>query len=129
MKTVYLCGAINGMSDEEATSWRKTAVYDLRGQYTILDPMTRDYRGKEAENVEAIVHGDLEDINNSDVLLVRADRPSWGTAMEVFYAHQQSKRVVVFGVDPERLSPWLRYHSTEVFQTLPEALSHLKQLT
>lgn len=113
----YLAGAINGMSDTEANGWRTDAKI-LMPHIEWLDPMSRDYRGKEAENVEAIVQGDLADIAASDVILVYAVRPSWGTAMEVVYAHQMEKIIVVVC---ERPSPWLRFHATHCLPSLGQA--------
>jgi nucleoside 2-deoxyribosyltransferase len=121
--TVYLAGPINGCTDEEATGWRTEATARLSGAWSVLDPMTRDYRGHEAESVDAIVVGDLRDIAAADALLVNATRPSWGTAMELVYAHQQGKRIVAFGA--ARPSPWLLYHATTVVATLDDALAEL----
>lgn len=126
METVYLCGGINGLSDDEAKGWRAKATAALSGTFDVLDPMARDYRGQEAANVKAIVEGDLADIDAADVLLVRADRPSWGTAMEVFHAFRSGKRVVAFGLaDAFAPSPWLLYHTERVFADLDGALVHL----
>lgn len=121
MPTAYLAGPINGCTDEEAMGWRREAAAALvaRG-VAVLDPMARDYRGIEDANVTAIVEGDLADIQTCDVVLVNATRPSWGTAMEIPYARQMGKRIVVFGV--ARPSPWLRYHADVVVETLADAL-------
>lgn len=119
----YLAGAINGMSDAEANGWRGEAKA-LMPEVEWLDPMRRDYRGREAENVEDIVRGDLADIAACDVLLVYAVRPSWGTAMEVVYAHQMGKHIVVVC---ERPSPWLLYHSTITVRSLADAASHISE--
>jgi nucleoside 2-deoxyribosyltransferase len=121
VKTVYLCGGINGLSDAEANGWRVEATARLSAAFDVLDPMARDYRGKEAENVRAIVDGDLADIAAADVILVRADRPSWGTAMEVYHAFAAGKTVVAFGAGP-RPSPWLAAHATFLAADLTAAL-------
>jgi len=76
--------------------------------------MRRDYRGIEDQNVSAIVENDLVDIRDSDIVLVNAIRPSWGTAMEVVYAKQANKRVIAF-TGGSRVSPWVRYHCECVF--------------
>jgi nucleoside 2-deoxyribosyltransferase len=121
---LYLCGPINGRSDDDCRSWReqvKTLWPDC------LDPMRRDYRGRELEPGIAaeIVAGDLEDINASDALIVYFDKPSVGTSMEVFYAHQQGKPVVVIDKSGAPLSPWLVHHATRVVGTVEEALQCL----
>lgn len=76
----YLCGGINGLSDEDCKNWREDAKAKLVTEH--LDPMRRDYRGKEDESFHEIVLGDLDDIVKSDFVLVNATRPSWGTAPE-----------------------------------------------
>lgn len=79
MKT-YLCGGINGLSDADCRDWREVAKSLLTTE--TLDPMRRDYRGKEDESVQEIVLGDYHDIWQSAFILVNATKPSWGTAME-----------------------------------------------
>lgn len=120
--TVYLCGGINGLSDSECRDWREVAKELLKAD--TLDPMRRDYRGKEDESVNEIVRGDLDDIGASSYVLVNATRPSWGTAMEIVYAYQRRKPIVAF-VGDGRVSPWLRYHCGLIVQTVEEAVAHI----
>ena len=124
MKTVYLCGPINGRTDEDAKNWREQVK---ASHPKCLDPMRRDYRGRELEPgiAREIVDGDIEDIDASDTLLVFFDRPSAGTAMEVFYAKQKGKRVVVIDAQDKPLSPWLVHHSDVVVRSVSEALNLL----
>ena len=65
------------------------------GEENTLDPMRRDYRGREMECVEEIVEGDKLDIDISTHILVIYDRPSVGTSMEVLYAWERKKPVIV----------------------------------
>lgn len=118
---IYLAGGINGLSDDEALTWRRAARAALEPLYDVLDPMDRDYRGQEAQNVEKIVMSDLADINTCDVILVRAERPSWGTGMEIPHAFNNRKLVIIFGAG-DRPSPWLVYHSTHLVADLKAAL-------
>ena len=128
MTTVYLAGGIFGLSDSDATDWREYAKRELHARgYSTLDPMRRDYRGREDEPgiAEEIVHGDVDDIRNSDVIIAMAPRPSWGTAMEVALAHRMG--VPVLTVVPEgRVSPWLAYHSERVCRSLDEAIEGIE---
>lgn len=122
---LYLCGGINGLDDDEAKGWRVEAKRTLSDLWIIHDPMDRDFRGQEAANVDDIVNGDLADILPCHALLVNARRPSWGTAMEVVYAFRSGspqKRIISFGVDPSKASPWLTYHSHFVLATLDEGI-------
>lgn len=118
MQVVYLCGGINGLSDAGCRDWRERAK-DLLHAHT-LDPMRRDYRGKEDDSVSEIVHGDIEDISHSHFILVNANTPSWGTAMEVRIAYDQGRRIVAF-THGSRVSPWLRYHCGHIVDTLESA--------
>lgn len=120
MTTVYLAGPILGCSDAEAIDWREEAKRELVG-LDFLDPMVRDYRGREAEAFAEIVEGDKDDIDTSDVMLAMCPRPSVGTSMEVLYAWQRAMPVVVVAPPGAPVSPWLRYHASEVVETLAEA--------
>lgn len=119
---VYLCGPINGCTDSECTDWREaTKLYFPNS----IDPMVRDYRGKEAEAYREIVELDKRDIRNSDVILVNYDKPSVGTSMEVFYAWTLGIPVVVVAAKDARISPWLRYHSTCIVHSFSDALDKI----
>lgn len=110
---VYLAGPINKCSDAEAKDWREEARTKLQALgHLCLDPMVRDYRGVEKSAFHEIVVGDKIDIANCDRVLVMALKPSWGTAMEVLYAHDHAKRPVAVVENADLASPWLRYHAT-----------------
>lgn len=114
---VYLGGPINGCTDEEARGWRGE-VKQLLARHSIgyLDPMRRDYRGRELQPGVAvhIVENDKEDIRECDVLLMNCQRPSWGTAMEILYGYERAKRVLAVLPAGTTPSPWLLHHA-EVF--------------
>lgn len=117
---IYLAGAINGCSDDEATGWREQFKSMMPGN-GFLDPMDRDYRGNEDENVEAIVRGDMADILISDCVVAYCPRPSWGTGMELRFAHERGRKVCVIVPEGVPVSPWLRFHATELVAGLAEA--------
>jgi nucleoside 2-deoxyribosyltransferase len=124
MRTVYLAGAINGCTDAQAKDWRARVTEAVRGSYAVLDPMARDYRGAEDQNVAAIVSGDYADIAVCDVFLAMAMAPSWGTAMEIHHAFGIGKRVIL--IADGRISPWLRYHSHAIARTVDAAVELLQ---
>lgn len=132
MRTIYLCGPINGRTTDDATNWRELAKQRwMEGGGKCLDPMSRDYRGRELEPGIAaeIVAGDIEDIQNSDAILVFFDKPSVGTAMEVFYAkHVLGKPVVVIDGSDRPLSPWLVHHSDAQVRHMSVALATINML-
>lgn len=109
MNLVYLAGPIYGATDSEAHKWRRHATQALQGK--VLDPMSRDYRGKEQENPDDIVLADLADIAGCTAVLANCWTPSYGTAQELVYAHLLGKRVVAIVPNPNKVSPWLRFHS------------------
>jgi nucleoside 2-deoxyribosyltransferase len=118
---VYLAGPINGCTDDQAINWREVAKACL-GVGNCIDPMRRDYRGKEDESVDEIVHGDLDDINECDVVIANCWQTSWGTAMEIHYAATNGIPVVAVLPIGARVSPWLRYFSERIVYTLDAAL-------
>lgn len=124
-KVVYLCGGINGLTDAQAGDWREDAKTLLLAR--TLDPMRRDYRGREDENVGEIVRGDLEDIYASTHLIVNAVRASWGTAMEVWEAQRCGKKIHVITPEGIPISPWLRYCATAIHGTLEDAAQAINQ--
>lgn len=124
-KIAYLCGGINGLNDSQCRDWREYIKSSLNEQFDFLDPMRRDYRGIEIENLDNIVNGDKKDILDSDFLITYAERPSWGTAMEVIYAWE-NQRIVYSICSAEKPSPWLIYHSTKIFKTIEDLIDYLK---
>jgi nucleoside 2-deoxyribosyltransferase len=127
-RTIYLCGPIQGRTDEDCQGWRERAKQLWTGDYN--DPLRRDYRGRELQpGVPAeIVANDTADIQCSDALLVYFDKPSVGTAMEIYMAHTLGRPVVVVDASGQPLSPWLVHHATIVVKSLDEAINHLELL-
>lgn len=126
-RTVYLCGPINGCTDWECKDWRKHVKQRWAGK--TLDPMRRDYRGREAECVNEIVTLDKVDIANSQIILVNYDKPSVGTSMEVFMAFNWGKLIVVVCKEGTSISPWLRYHSHAIVHSWDAALAFIDEIT
>ena len=56
----------------------------------------KDFRDKK-ELSHQIVNHDLEYVNKADVLVVLANRPSYGAAIEMFIAKSSGKRVATVG--------------------------------
>lgn len=130
MKPVYLCGPILGRSDSECVDWRQRAK-ELLQPIPTLDPIRRDYRGREQELGLAarIVADDEENIRSAAALLVMFDTPSVGTSMEIRMASVEVG-IPVYTVDisGKPRSPWLVHHTTCFFDTLEEACAALREL-
>jgi nucleoside 2-deoxyribosyltransferase len=126
MSAIYLAGPINGCTDDEANGWRQGFIERLAGKgFVFLDPMVRDYRGREDECVAEIVEGDKGDIDACDTFLAYCWQTSWGTGMEILYAWETGKHVLLVIPEGVRISPWQRYHSHQICWTLAEAAAVL----
>lgn len=111
---VYLCGPINGCNDSECKDWREYAKLIIR---KAIDPMARDYRGRELEPgiAKEIVENDKADIDGCDVILVNYVKPSIGTAMEILYGWERGKRIIIVCEAETALSPGCSIITTESF--------------
>jgi len=114
-----------GCTDEECRDWREYAAQHLR--CATLDPMVRDYRGREMEGMVDMVESDKADINGCDIVLVNFIKPSVGTSMEILYAWERNKKVVLVAPHDMVISPWLVYHSHHVFHAIEEAVAFINQ--
>lgn len=135
-KTIYLCGPIQGRSDVDCRAWRELAKAMWSGK--CLDPMDRDYRENypdptkwdEARTLaQKIVMHDKEDIRKSDGMLVYFDKPSTGTAMEIYYAWVLRRPIVIINASgSNKMSPWLVHHCNGIANSIDEAIFGLHQL-
>jgi nucleoside 2-deoxyribosyltransferase len=128
--TIYLAGAIDKVPPEFATTWRRAATRALEHKYKILDPTAGKDLFAPGVNTDVytpaqIVESDLAAIKKTDIVLAeisRKDIPYHGTSMELAYAYQWQKIVYVWG---GCRSYWVRYHATQIFDELADALEHL----
>ncbi len=125
---VYLCGPINGCTDKEAKNWRDEVTRVFPAAFSFIDPMVRDYRGVEDMAYREIVDLDKRDVRLADAILVNYVKPSVGTSMEVFYAWTIGKPIVIWCAKGEKISPWLRYHSTAFVHSIDEAKAKLMEI-
>lgn len=123
---IYLAGPIFECEDHECIDWRKEANKGLEG-LEVIDPMERDYRGVTDKNHKRIVEEDKELIDTCDILLVNHVKPSVGTSMEILYAWQKKKCVIVVSKNGQN-SPWLIYHAHRLFDSLKEAIHYIQSI-
>ena len=71
-----------------------------------------DFRG-EPERCETIVEHDFGCVDEADVIVALIGKPSYGTAMEIFRAHEQGKPIVSYCPEPVA-SPWPLHFSNAV---------------
>ncbi len=127
MTLVFLSGPIRGLPREVSLGWRKKAQ-------TLLAPRVKAVhalRGREKKETlpdpRVAVHRDKRDIRVSDIVLVNdsiSEASMIGTAMEVIYAHEKGKLVVIFG-SAHQNDYWLNVHAHVRFQTLEEACAFI----
>ena len=146
MVTIYLSGGIKGLTDEQAFGWRHEVCkhhgcredgvpYLFGGQgcgrpeIGFIIPTRIEYRPDMSVKAAAewIIKRDKMAIARSDILLVYAPVPSWGTAMEILYAHDLDKRVIVV-CDNKCPSPWLLAHADALVPTFSDAYREIDSI-
>ena len=127
LKTIYLSGPIMDEHEGAAREWRQRSKKLLKKHFRILDPMRRHFLDRQVDSANEIVEFDLQDIRDTDILLVNYCKASIGTSMEVFYAaHDQGKFVVTFApFEFKDCSPWMVRFSTKILPTLEDACQYL----
>ena len=124
--TIYLAGPIFGCTDAECADWR--ALFQKLWPGPTINPLRRDYRGRETTHLHDIVELDKADILRADAVVVSYDKPSVGTSMEILFAWERGKPVVVVARPETACSPWLHYHSHRLVHSYPDAVQALLEL-
>ena len=71
-----------------------------------------DFRDKQDLSSKIVQH-DLKYIESSDLVIVIANGPSYGTAIEMFVAKSLGKKIILFAKDPVP-TPWPVYFSDHI---------------
>lgn len=111
--------------------WRTLALTRLQNYgLKVVNPL--EFAWSEIDLADAIdiadssndrVRRSLDLIDQCDGLLANLERPSYGTAMEIFYAHRRGKMVTVVGPSP--FNPWVLTHSQARFSDIDLALQYI----
>jgi hypothetical protein len=122
---------MQGCSDAEAQDWREW-VKEVAPWASCLDPCRRNYKDSESMPwwvVKEIVQLDKIDIVQSDVLLANMlpDKSKTGSNMEILYAFERGKLVVIVLPEDKPISPWHRYHAHQIVHDLEAALAYIKE--
>ncbi len=123
---IYLCGPIADCTDAECKDWREEVKKLWPDECS--DPMDRDYRNVKItdKDIRDIVEGDKKEIDGCNAIIVYYSKPSVGTSMEILYAWENTKLVILVNPDFKNvLSPWLMYHNDGIFGNVKEAVNHL----
>lgn len=117
------------MDEQEGAAklWRETAREKLQENFTMLDPMRRNFKDREVDSANEIVEFDLQDVRDADIVLVNYSKNSIGTSMEVFYAsHDLGKFVVAFSPFPfAECNPWMVRFCTKILPSLDKAIDYI----
>lgn len=123
MKKVFLSGPIRGVSRDISLGWRNKIVNLLETDFIVIHAL----RGREIietlPDPRLAIIRDKNDIDESNVLIVNDSFPDAsmiGTSMEVIYAFERGKIIIIFGNAHEK-DYWLNYHSHIRVATLEDA--------
>lgn len=124
MKRVFLSGPIRGISREDSLGWRTKAT-KLLGDFNVNHALRNREEKETLPDSRLAIIRDKRDIDMSDIVLVNDEFVGVtmiGTAMEIIYAHERNKVIIVFGVTNEK-DYWLNYHCHVRARNLEEACS------
>ncbi len=121
---------MRGVPREISLGWRNNATRILEQDFNVIHAL----RGREEKETfsdpKTAVIRDLADILKSDIVLVddTVEGVSMiGTSMEVFFAFENKKPVIVFGRAHEK-DYWFNYHSHLRVDTLEDACDVIKKM-
>jgi hypothetical protein len=122
LKLCYACGPLFNCTVSEQSAWRSELKKLLGAEY-VADPTDWDTVVDETLLTDAecsrMVERDLEAIDRCGALVYCSWKPSWGSPMELFYAHQQGKLTVT--IMNGRIPAWVRWASDYVVSSVSEA--------
>ncbi len=117
-----------GCTWADAAEWRDEVKFWLnRHGIVALNPMDRDYRENPLAHLPALVEEDKIAIELCDIVLINFTSKSMGTAMEMLYAWEHGKRIIVVSEEFTE-DPWVVYHSHNIYRTLEEAQDKIFRL-
>lgn len=96
--------------------------------FNVLDPCDRWFGDRASDLSEVggyIVQMDKLEVAKSDVIIVNATDPGWGTPMEQYYAWAETKAMVLAFADKDYPSIWAKAHCHQMFRTHQEAAKFL----
>lgn len=127
---IYLSGPIdygNPLHWENTHVWRNRAERELGAEHC-LNPTRRVYTNDFTdEQVTKLVTDDLDEIEQSYILLANVWKFTPGASMELFFARNIVGIPVIVVCPKELRKAWIRYCANYIFDTLDEALVFIKK--
>jgi len=102
--------------------YRRIVHEKYDSDFDILDPLLLV-----PQNHDKLPSLDKSLIISSDILVAYITQPSWGTAMEIIFAYDHNKLVVI--IDPTeqiRKDKWVKFHCYRFFNSIEECFETLK---
>lgn len=125
---VIICGSVGYGGIEkikELQKFLKEKGYEVIDQFENADySYVDDFRDK-TELCKKIVERDLSLINKADVLILIADNPSFGSAIEAYRFSMLGKPVIAYVEDKVR-SPWSIFFAQKVCKNKKELIEAIK---
>ena len=131
-----VCGSIGYNRRRGAHDIKDMYIFLQSKGFSIVDHMVReegmdysdimDFRDK-PDLSRKIVEYDLEYVKKADVIVVIANEPSYGTAIEVFIAKKSGKKVILLAKDPVP-TPWPINFSDYIVNDKDQLIKLLHQL-
>lgn len=95
----------------------RKAGFEVLNQLKAFDYTRIDDFKAEVELSKRIIENDLSLLEQADVIVALADKPSFGIGAEIFYAKRILKKKIVAIVTKPAKSPWIVSHADEVLET------------
>lgn len=141
--SVYLCGQMGGLTVAEANGWRQWAENELRGSWSVLNPISAQFEKNPSftfSSVEpnltaaAVFAKDLFYIDCSDFVLANfagAKTVSIGSVWELGYAYKSGKKIVAVvpkGTPFYDGHPFISQSAHVIFENLEDAIAFLQDI-
>ncbi|MCP8315592.1 MAG: nucleoside 2-deoxyribosyltransferase [archaeon] len=130
MKKIMVCGAI---ANKGISKIRKIQSLLKEKGFHVIDQISdedyskiKDFRGKK-DIAEEITKHDLDFIKESDVLVALIDRPSYGVAVEIYFAKISGKKIITMS-KRKVPSPWPIAFSDRIINDEEQLVSALREL-
>jgi len=130
LKKIIVCGAIanRGISKiRRIQSLLKEKGFHVIDQISDEDySKIKDFRGNKSLAEEITKH-DLNFIKESDLVVALLDRPSYGVAVEIYFAKMMGKKVIIMS-KRKVPSPWPVALSDRIINNEEQLVSALREL-
>jgi len=129
---IIVCGSIGYSDIEDIKNVQKLLI---KNNFNVIDHISKnemdysninDFRNK-PEIVKKIVEHDLNYIKKCDVIVVILNKPSIGTSIEMVYAKENMKKVILLA-ENKVPTPWPIYYSDYIVKNKKELIKILRRL-